>query len=115
MKRLLALCLFACLLTGCASQPVVDQTVSAEPPVEQNKIENDEPEVSLDDCLAYLEAAVAQVYENHELHLSDDKKDLLVYVWQDGLAEECVKAKHGISPYAESWEEIKYQKVKLKV
>lgn len=76
----------------------------------KSSVETVEPAVesakSVDECVSEIETMTRTVYENCEFHLSEDQKSLLIYLWQDGLAVEAVKAKKGISPYVEEWEKL---------
>lgn len=72
----------------------------------ETKKDEKEDIIPLEDCIVQLEATVSSVYENYELHLSEDKKSLLIYLWQDGLAVEATKAKADISPYDKAWESL---------
>lgn len=59
---------------------------------------------AVDAVVQQLDADVAQVYEDYEITVTDDASGVALYLWQDGLALEAVKAKDGLEPYKSQWQ-----------
>lgn len=86
----------------------VAQSESAAPSKQpETAVSAEENNISVEDVCAKLEDFASQVYENYEVSLNEDKDSVLLYLWQDGLADSLVRASYGIQPYADAWESNK--------
>lgn len=113
MKKVLGI-MFALLLAAsfvrCAVRSSPEQTLEPE-----SAAVKEEPKITVEGVCDQLSDYVSQVYENYEISMNDEKDSVLIYLWQDGLADSLLRASKGIEPYAGKWESNKNTLLDLSV